>query len=168
MKRIVAIVLAVIICVGLLAGCGSSGKSGGTVRTFPGGTTQTWGEITAYVPADMTMYSGDGYQDPENLKKATLYENTDKAKYILIQVVDSESTARSMIESDRTANSKYDPMNASFLGDTVKWKGIVFDAGEYHHLVFTATLSGKVYYVASSGYRFADGGNLPQVLNSIH
>lgn len=174
MKKILAFLLAVLVCVSLLAACGddsssdsSSGSSSGSGST-ESANTQTWGDITVYVPDGMTLEGGNGTFDPDDPKTLWLREGNGGMNYIKVQLVDSAADAQNNIDMTKSMNEEYSPRDLTWTGPNgISWKGVMYEASGYLCVSLYAETNGKVYYVISAGYDPAAGGPYTSVLNSL-
>ena len=177
MKRFsqtVSIILAAVMLLSVLAACsGSSGGAGqkdsaqSTEAPAIGGETQTWGEITVTVPADMRMQGGDGTFDPDDQKTLWLYDTASSMKYMKVTIVDSEDSAASDIGISKSVNEDYSPVDVT-LSAGGEWKGISYDANGTPCCSMYATIGDKVFYVMMAGEGYAyDSEKVKSILSSL-
>ena len=150
--RILALVMAMLLAVGVFAACGESGGSGDKVSDggeSVKGETKTWGNITVLVPEGMTLKGGNILD--ENDPDVVNISKTDNAmNYFLITVDDDEEDAKGGIDSTREINSGCEDVTVEAGGKT--WKGVKYQYSGNDVFQIYATVDGRVPVVQCYGF----------------
>ena len=171
--RILALILAAVMLASLTAACGGDKKAEDDAvenltddRDSATGSTQTWGEITVFVPDSMNMKGGDGTYEPNDPKTLWLYDNELPTKYIKVMIIDSVDDAQNSVNTTKSINEEYKPTDVVLTLDGQSWKGVTYTAVGTDCSSLYSVINAKVYFVMIGGYKY-DGAIVQSILSSL-
>ncbi len=164
--RIFALVLALIMAATVFASCGgdsSADSAGGNDSSDAKGETQTWGNITVFVPEGFALKGGDMFDD-EDPDKLTLSKDGSSFDYFLVTAGFTQDNAEMSIEGTRSANEGCEDVEIK-VGD-VTWKGVAYTWSSLDIVVVTAPM-GEGYVLFTSSGHGKDDATFKAVLESL-
>lgn len=127
---------------------------------------QTWGNITAVVPAGFTMTHGT-VGDYENENSVSIYETANMLKYCYIFVQSEEEIDASITSTKENFASSYDITDITdFTTDTATWTGISYGEGDMVFTYLKGQIGEKFVQVQMCGME-RDSEVALKILNSI-
>ena len=167
MKKLFALVLSVILVVALVGCGGSSAKTKGEAKMK--GTTETWGEISVFVPDGFEFHGGNitGVDDTDEKQCYMKKDPQSMYDYIWIVVKDDEASAKSNVETTKDVNKAED---VTVKADNGEWTGCHYVYESYKGSVdcgaIYATVDGKTIQVNFAGYA-PESKEMKAVLSSL-
>jgi len=182
-SKVLALILAIAMIACVMAACGGSkqeepadngvditqateNNSDDSNTTAVPGKSDTWGEITVFVPDSMNMKGGNGAYDPDDTKTLWLYDNANAANYIKVSIVDSEDNAKLNVESTKEFNSESSPTDIEINAGDKTWIGVTYDYSGTPCITAYCVSGDKVYFIMEAGYAYGDS-TLTAVLASL-
>ncbi len=163
--KFIAFALVVSVAVFAFASCGGKTEGGDTESTAdnaPKGETQTWGNITIFVPDGMELKGGNilNENDPDVVN---IHEKENEMHYYLVTLGDDEEDASSSIEATKEYNEGAEDITLDIGG--VKWTGVKYDFMGPVFQVY-GTVNGQIVMVQCYGFE-SDSATTSAVLQSI-
>ena len=164
--KIVSVVLMLVMAATLLAACGGGNAAdtdGGNGGSGAKGETQTWGNITVFVPEGFTLNGGDMF-DKEDPDKLTLNKDGSSYEYFMVTAGFTQDNAEMSIEGTRQANEGTEDVEIK-VGD-VTWKGVAYTWSSLDEVVVAAPM-GEGYVLFTSSGHGKDDATFKAVLESL-
>ncbi len=164
--KIIALVMMLTLVVTVFASCGDKkeGSDEGASEASAKGETQTWGNITIFVPEGYTLNGGDMF-DSENPDKLTLNKEGSSYDYVMISANFTEDNAVSSIDTTKEMNEGSEDVEITAGANT--WKGVAYNASGVDCISLYAKI-GEGYVVLSSAGMSKDDATFKTVLESIN
>jgi hypothetical protein len=163
--KILALVLMLALTVTLFAACGGekTDADGDSGDAKVKGETQTWGNVTLFVPEEYTL-NGGNVIDPEDPDVLTLNKGDSFRDYIMLSANFTEDNATSSIDTTRSLNDGAEDIEIAAGANT--WKGVAYNASGVDCISVYANI-GEGYVVVSSAGLTKDDAVLSAVLESV-
>lgn len=164
--KLIAFALVISVAVLAFASCGGDKPAGGDTETEadkgPAGETQTWGNITIFVPDGMELKGGNilNENDPDVVN---IHEKENEMHYYLVTLGDDEEDASSSIEATKEYNEGAEDITLDIGG--VKWTGVKYDFMGPVFQVY-GTVNEQIVMVQCYGFE-SDSATTSAVLQSI-
>ncbi|MBQ7715276.1 MAG: hypothetical protein IJT70_05340 [Clostridia bacterium] len=163
--KIFAVVMVLALVVTVFAACGD--KKEGTDEDGSAddakGATQTWGNITIFVPEGYTLNGGDMF-DKEDPDKLTLNKEGSSYDYVMVSANFTEDEATTSIDTTKSFNDGCEDVEITAGANT--WKGVAYNASGVDCISLYAQI-GEGYVVLSSGGMSKDDATFKTILGSI-
>ena len=163
--KFIAFALVVSVAIFAFASCGGKTEGGDTesvADNAPKGETQTWGNITIFVPEGMELKGGN-ILDENNPNVVNIHEKENEMHYFLVTLGDDEEDAASSIGTTKEFNEGAEDITFNF--DGVEWKGVKYDFMGPVFQVYAA-VNGHIVMVQCYGFE-CDSATTAAVLQSI-
>ena len=156
--KITCVVLTLVLALTLLAACGG-GEDAADVK----GETQTWGEITLFVPEEYTLKGGDMFGE-EAPNRLTLNKGESSFEYIMVGSGYTEDEAASSIDMTRSVNEGCEDIEITAGANT--WTGVAYNSLGVDCVSVSAPI-GDGYVLITSAGAAKDDAAFNKVLESI-
>ncbi|MBR6916982.1 MAG: hypothetical protein IKN38_02240 [Clostridia bacterium] len=169
LTKILALALMMALVVTVFAACGDK-KEGAETADNAGeaasakGETQTWGNITIFVPDDYKLTGGDMF-DAENPDKLTLNTKSDSSfEYVMVSANFTEDNAVMSLDTTRELNEGCE--DVEITAGANKWTGVAYNSLGVDCVALYAQI-GEGYVVLNSSGMGKDNASLKAILESI-
>jgi len=156
--KIACIVMILALTVTMFASCGG-GEDSADVK----GETQTWGDITLFVPEEYTLKGGDMFGD-EVPNRLTLNKGESSFEYIMVGSGYTEDEVDSSIEMTRSINEGCEDIEIKAGANT--WTGVAYNSLGVDCVSVSAPI-GDGYVLITSAGAAKDDAAFNAVLESI-
>lgn len=165
-KKLIALILAALAAFAMLAACGGGeggGEGGGAAVK---GETQTWGNLTVFVPEGYALTGGSllNKEDPDALQ---IYLETSPLHAFTVSVTDDEEEADGSLTATKEMNDANGAEgDVTFTAGGVTWTGYAYKYGNDDCFIAYGEVSGK-WVLVSGGYSAYNSDEATAVLESI-